>query len=156
MVRLTMSSAWVAPMVVTIWSGAAGTLMPTSFCDRLRRSAASPAGSPYCSDSSCSIAVLVMRRTAVGMNEESSQSGGNTPMPGCGLSLGRWNMLRISELASAGVREAIICVTIDSALTCSGSPGGWAGSRPGSRPESRTKKPRWRRASTSPSAKSWS
>ncbi|MDT4831587.1 hypothetical protein FQZ97_651040 [compost metagenome] len=46
-VRLTMSSACVAPMVVTIWSGPAGTLMRTSFCDRLRRSARSPEGSPY-------------------------------------------------------------------------------------------------------------
>ncbi len=53
-VRLTMSSAWVAPMVVTICSGAAGTLMPASLVDRLRRRLPSPAGSPYCSDSSCS------------------------------------------------------------------------------------------------------
>jgi hypothetical protein len=53
-----------------------------------------------------------MRRTAVGMKVDSIQSGGNTPMPGCGLSLGRWNMLRMSELASAGTREAIICTAI--------------------------------------------
>jgi hypothetical protein len=111
-VRLTMSSAWVAPMVVMIWSGAAGTLMPTSFCERLRRRLMSPAGSPYWSDSSCSTAVPVMRRTAVGMKVDDIQSGGNTPMPGCGLSLGRWNMLRISELASAGTREAIICTAM--------------------------------------------
>ena len=105
-VRLTMSSAWVAPTVVMIWSGEAGTLMPMSFCDRLWRSARSPAGSPYCSDSSCSIGPLVTRRTAAGMKVDSIHSGGNTPMPGCGLSLCRWNMLRISELASAGTAVA--------------------------------------------------
>ena len=102
-VRLTMSSACVAPMVVRMWSGAAGMLMPASFCDRLRRSAPSPSGSPYCSDRSRSALVPVMRRSEVGMKVESIQSGGNTPMPGCGLSLWRWNMPRISELASATV-----------------------------------------------------
>jgi hypothetical protein len=111
-----MSRACVAPTVVTIWSGAAGTLMPMSLFDRLRRSAASPEGSPYWSESSCSAAVLVTRRTAVGMKVDDIQSGGNTPMPGCGLSLGRWNMLRIRELASAGTREAIIWTTMGAAL----------------------------------------
>jgi hypothetical protein len=88
-VRLTMSSAWVAPTVVTICSGPAGTLMPASLVARLRRRPLSPAGSPYCSENSCSALVLVTRRTAAGMKVDSSQSGGNTPMPGCGLSLGR-------------------------------------------------------------------
>ncbi|MDT4831588.1 hypothetical protein FQZ97_651050 [compost metagenome] len=62
--------------------------------------------------------MVVTRRTAVARKVEAIQSGGNTPMPGCGLSLGRWNMLRISELASAGTREAIIGGTAGTA--CAG------------------------------------
>ena len=75
--------------------------MLASLVARLRRRPLSPAGSPYCSENSCKALVLVTRRTAAGMKVDSSHSDGNTPMPGCGLSLGRWNMPRIRVLASA-------------------------------------------------------
>jgi hypothetical protein len=111
-VRLTMSSACVAPTVVTICSGPAGTLMFASLVARLRRRPLSPAGSPYCSEKSLSARVLVTRRTAAAVKGESSHSDGNTPMPGCGLSLGRWNMPRMRVLASAGTGLAADCSEI--------------------------------------------
>ena len=45
-------------------------------------------------------------RTAAGMKVLSSQSGGNTPMPGWGLSLIEWNMPRIRLAALMGARRA--------------------------------------------------
>jgi hypothetical protein len=101
-VRLTMSSACVAPTVVMMFSGAACTASDASFFDSARRSPVSPRGSPYCSENSCSARVLVTLRTAAGMKVDSIQSGGNTPMPGCGLWLTLWNMPRISAVASIG------------------------------------------------------
>ena len=125
---------------------------PASFLDKLRRNPASPAGSPYWSENSFSACVPVTLRMAAGMNVLSSHSGGNTPMPGCGLSLTEWNMPRISAAASTGGRRA-------------GADGDACGARspaaPGPRGASpaavsRTKKPRLRRASTRPCASSWS
>jgi hypothetical protein len=107
-VRLTMSSACVAPTVVMICSGTACTLSALSFCDSARRRPLSPMGSPYCSENSRSAATLVTLRTAAGMKLVSSQSDGNTPMPGCGLLLTLWNMPRISAVASTGACRACI------------------------------------------------
>ena len=45
-VRVTTSSAWVAPTVVMICCGAAVTPNSASLCDSAWRSRASPAGSP--------------------------------------------------------------------------------------------------------------
>ena len=103
-VRLTMSSAWVAPTVVMICSGAACTDSVASFLDKARRRPKSPSGSPYCSENSCSALVPVTLRTAAGMKVVSSHSGGNTPIPGCGLLLTLWNMPRIRAVASIGRR----------------------------------------------------
>ena len=62
-------------------------LMAPSFCDSARRKPLSPLGSPYCNEKSRKAWALVTLRTAVGIKLVSSQSGGNTPMPGCGLLL---------------------------------------------------------------------
>jgi ABC-type Mn2+/Zn2+ transport system ATPase subunit len=67
-----------------------------------RRRPLSPMGSPYCNENSCSARVLVTLRTAAGMKVDSSQSGGNTPVPGCGLALILWNMPRIKAVALTG------------------------------------------------------
>jgi hypothetical protein len=86
-VRLTMSSAWVAPTVVMIWPGAAGRPSPIRRADSTRRRSLSPSGSPYLSELSCRAAELVTLRTAAVMKFVASQSGGKTPMPGWGLEL---------------------------------------------------------------------
>ena len=65
---------------------------------------------------------------------------GKVPRPGIGWAPGGWNMPRISVVALIG----------------SGAGGALAAGRAGSGAGSRTKKPRWRRASTSPCACSWS
>ena len=101
-VRLTMSSAWVAPTVVMMCSGAVCTLNVASFLASNRRRPLSPSGSPYCSENSCSARVPVTLRTAAGRKVDSSQSGGNTPVPGWGLLLILWNMPRISAVALTG------------------------------------------------------
>ena len=158
-VRLTISSAWVAPTVVMMFSGAACTLKAESFFDNARRNPVSPLGSPYCSENCCSARVPVTLRTAAGMKVDSSHSDGNTPMPGCGLSLTLWNIPRISAVASIGAGWRA-------------SPASWAPAPPAARPcpraesgragcgvsarLSRTKKPRFLRASTRPCASSWS
>ena len=168
-VRLTMSSAWVAPTVVMMFSGTVCTLSVDSFLASTRRRPASPSGSPYCSEKSCRARELVTLRTAAGMKVDSSQSGGKTPMPGWGLSLILWNMPRISAVALTGdtpgparpaARAANQCAVLQLAAALS-SPGstGWASSSSATwaaRPLSRTKKPRFLRASTSPWASSWS
>ena len=102
------------------------------------------------------------------MKVDSSHSDGNTPMPGCGLSLILWNMPRMSAVALTGdtprpARPAARAANQWAVLQL-----GAAFSRVGSAvrasapaavsapPLSRTKKPRFLRASTSPSASSWS
>ncbi|MNV06623.1 hypothetical protein D3C71_970090 [compost metagenome] len=169
-VRLTMSSACVAPTVVMMFSGAACTFSVASFLDSTRRSPVSPRGSPYCSEKSFNARVLVTLRTAAGMNVDSSQAGGNTPMPGCGLSLILWNMPRISAVALTGgapraaprpaPRAANQCAVLQLPMARSTS---WAPASSSSAPLSsnplaisRTKKPRFLRASTSPCASNWS
>ena len=168
-VRLTMSSAWVAPTVVMMFSGVACTLSVASFLDNTLRSPVSPSGSPYCSEKSFSARVLVTLRTAAGMKVDSSQSGGNTPMPGCGLSLILWNMPRISAVALTGgapraaprpaPRAANQCAVLQLPMPRSAS--GVSASSSGARSArpvgiSRTKKPRFLRASTKPCASNWS
>ncbi|MEI8326848.1 MAG: hypothetical protein WCH44_16065 [Betaproteobacteria bacterium] len=46
---------------------------------------------------------------SVGVKALSIQSGGKAPMPGWGLSLGLWNMLRISAAACTGARSGAVC-----------------------------------------------
>jgi hypothetical protein len=100
-VRLTMSSAWVAPTVVMMCSGAVCTFSVAS----LAASSAAQAGVAQrfavLQRKSCSARVVTLR-TAAGMKVDSSHSGGNTPMPGCGLLLILWNMPRISAVALTG------------------------------------------------------
>ncbi len=97
-----MSSACVAPTVVMMFSGAAGTDSAASRLETARRKPLSPIGSPYCSENWCRARVLVTLRTAAGMKVDSSHSAGNTPIPGCGLLLTWWNMPRIKAVASTG------------------------------------------------------
>ena len=108
-VRVTTSSAWVAPMVVTICSGAAGTPTSARRLDKARRSRRSPAGSPYCSDSGPSSAPVVTRRSALASIGRSSHSTGSVPRPGIGRPPGGWNMPRISVVAlmGSGVRASL-------------------------------------------------
>jgi hypothetical protein len=130
-----------------------------SFLASARRSPESPSGSPYCSEKSCSARVLVTLRTAAGMKVDSSHSDGNTPMPGCGLSLILWNMPRISEVAFTGAgpwRLTIQCAALQPAATVGTAAAGAAASSLLGAPASRTKKPRFLRASTSPCASNWS
>ena len=157
-VRLTMSSACVAPTVVMMFSGAACTLKVASLLESMRRKPLSPMGSPYCSENCCSDRVLVTLRTAAGMKVDSIHSGGNTPMPGWGLLLTLWNMPRISAVASIGASTRGVAnpVAVAQAETgWSALPGSGAACT-GSPRLSRTKKPRFLRASTMPCASSWS
>ena len=159
-VRLTMSSAWVAPTVVMIWRVVTGMWMAASRCASTSRRAGSPMGSPYLSEWSCSSMPLVARRTAAAMKLVSSQSGGNTPAPGCGLLDAWWNMPRIRAVA-------LICEPLPSTSSPSTAARPFASfliascvCRTGARglfdAISRTKKPRCLRASTRPCASSWS
>ena len=102
-VRVTMSSACVAPTVVMICSGEA--LMPcsTSRLARARRSRCSPAGSPYCSALRPSCALTL--RMALASSGWSSHSAGSVPRPGMGCAPGGWNMPRISVVALIGTGE---------------------------------------------------
>src|SRR5207247_6566153 len=125
-VRLTISSAWVAPTVVMICSGTACTLSALNFCESARRRPPSPMGSPYCSEKSRSALTLVTLRTAAGMKVVSSQSGGNTPMPGCGLLLLLWNMPRISAVASTGAWRVAIQVAVLQLFSGAGASGAGA------------------------------
>ena len=174
-VRLTMSSACVAPTVVMMCSGTVCTLRVESFLASRRRRPASPSGSPYCSEKSCRLREWVTLRTAAGMKVDSSHAGGNTPMPGCGLSLILWNMPRMRAVAFTGdtpgaARPAAraanqwavlqLAAELSSARStaAASTPSASAASRMASVawPFSRTKKPRFLRASTSPCASNWS
>jgi hypothetical protein len=131
-------------MVVTICCGEALTPKSASLDASASRSRTSPAGSPYCSETAPSCAPLVTLRSAPASSGRSSQSAGSVPNPGIGRAPGGWNMPRINVVAltgngCAGTRSAI---------------GAWPGAARGVL--SRTKKPRCLRASTSPSASSWS
>jgi hypothetical protein len=103
-VRLTMSSAWVAPTVVMICSGVRGTCRPASFCasagagrvaQPARRTAARTPAAPRAGHLAHAAGMKLL-----------PASRAETPMPGCGLSLTLWNMPRISAAAFTGGRRA--------------------------------------------------
>ena len=87
-VRVTTSSACVAPMVVTICCGEALTPKSASLSASASRSRTSPAGSPYCSETAPNCAPLVTLRSAPASSGRSSQSAGSVPSPGIGRAPG--------------------------------------------------------------------
>ena len=101
-VRLTTSSACVAPTVLMIWLGAALMFICASLLDSDCLRFASPMGSPYSNENCFNAAGVVTLRTAALKKGLSNHSGGNTPMPGCGLGPAWRNMPRISMAAFTG------------------------------------------------------
>ena len=79
------------------------------------------------------------------MKVVSSQSGGSAPAPGWGWPGFWWNMPRISAVA---LKAAPLDSVASDMLRAAGRTA-WASARPAAC-VSRTKKPRWRRASTRP------
>ena len=102
------------------------------------------------------------------MKVDSSHSDGNTPMPGWGLSLILWNMPRMSAVALTGdtpgdarpaARIANQCAVLQLAAALSvarSAPRPSPATRSAAGLFSRTKNPRFLRASTSPCASNWS
>jgi len=85
----------------------------------------------------------------------SSHSAGSVPRPGAGRCASAANMPRISAVASTGGgRSGVAGRDVVSVVISSRGASGAASCTATSTP--RTKKPRWRLASTSPCASSWS
>ena len=101
-VRVTMSSACVAPIVVAIWAGEATTPKSAILAASASRRRSSPAGSPYCSATAAVRRLAVARRIAALSTEPSSHSAGSVPRPGIARPPGAWNMPRMSAVALFG------------------------------------------------------
>ena len=148
-VRVTMSSAWVAPTVVTICSGAGGDAVVGEL-DRQRLAQPQLAGR---------VAVLqrglrrparpeVALRIAAASIAGSSHSAGRVPRPGIGLPPGR--LEHAADQRGGAVRHRL--ARRRRLRGAASAPR----SRRARRRRSRTKKPRCGRASTRPRASSWS